>query len=576
MAEALFGLALALRELDAAPLARAASLPLGEVVASPFALRGVALGVEAGASSVHLELRARPDWPQGLGVGTEVRDPEHGVWDRGALRSGKYQGFLADEALAVYDPTHVSKWGCHELLHRAAGCFARRGASRWEHYLGARLNELVPVVAWYGPEQAMRLDEGPFDRAAAGRDPAARVADARWRSDDEASLRARAARGVPILREGLAHFERELAAIDEELTRGRRVRVAHPLLDASSDATAYVVGHFERLRAPAVELVLTEVLPGAWVTPEVGAYRDRVERLFDRLLFAPIELDLARAAARRSGRGLWDLLHRVAHLGEGLELELEPWVDEAARAIAAAEAGQPLAPASWRQRVEEALGEEEAELVLADGSREGPALSQLADGLASVVPCTAAWLGDEGLRALAGSEALWERAPLSVRVGRWLADADLRELAAFEHALAFAGRDDQIERLAVPPEELPAELDEGRVSRNEGFTTHAFEHAVVETHAALAAGEAPRRPVRSPGRWLVGGFLEEVAVLPCPDAVAAVWAWLGEGPRPAREVRARLDAGLAGEAQREEGWPEDGEAWLRELIEAGALGWMGP
>jgi hypothetical protein len=143
-----------------------------------------------------------------------VRDPDHGVWDRGALRSGKYQGFLADEPFAIYDPSHVSKWGPHELLHRAAAFFFRAGATRWEHYLGARLNELVPVVAWYGAEQAMRLDEGAFDRAAAGRAPSAGRDDARWLSEDESALMGRARRAAPIFREGLAHFERELAAID--------------------------------------------------------------------------------------------------------------------------------------------------------------------------------------------------------------------------------------------------------------------------------------------------------------------------------------------------------------------------
>jgi hypothetical protein len=569
LTEQLVALALALRDIDAAPLARFTRLPLGEVVASPFALRAVALAVESGARAVHLELRARPDWPEALGVASEVRDPEHGVWDRGVLKSGKYQGFLADEAFATYDPSHVSKWGPHELLHRAAGCFHVPGASRWEHYVGARLNELVPVVTWYGPEQAMRLDEGAFDRVAAGRSPRAPLEEAHWRSEDEAALRARAARSASILRAGLDHFERELAAIDRELVHGRRVRVVHPLLDASSDATAYVVGHFDRLCSPAVEAVLA-VLPDAFVTRDVGAYRDRIEALFDRLLFAPITVDFARAEAQASMRGLWDVLHRVAHLGEGMDGELEPFLDEARRELAS---GEVVDVRGWRDRLTEGLADEEAALVRADGWSE-PALAQLADGLASAVPCTAALLGDEGLEALASAEALWDRAPLAARVERWLTSDDaVRELCRFERALVDAGRDDQVERLAVPIDELPEHLDEGRVVRNEGFAIHAFEHAVVDAHASIAAGEEPEPPAPGPGRWLIGGFFGDVAVLPCPAAVAEAWAALSEGALAVPDVVWRIDAAL-GDAEPIEGWPEDGAAWVRELLEAGALGWM--
>src|SRR5690606_37985199 len=210
---------------------------------------------------------------------------------------------------------------------------------------------------------------------------------ARWLHDGEAALRARARESVPILREGLAHFERELAAIDEELATGRRVRVPHPWLDASSDATAYVVGHYDRLRA--IEPVL-EAVPDAIACRDVRAYRDRVERLFDRLLFSPIELDLERAAARASGRRVWDVLHRAAHLGpEEVAAELAELAAEAREPIARAWwEGEPADVERFRARVAAVLSDEENEIVLADGFE--PALGVLGEGLASVVPCTLA------------------------------------------------------------------------------------------------------------------------------------------------------------------------------------------
>lgn len=564
LAERLVMLALGLREADAKSIAGAASLPLGEAVASPFALRAVALGVEAGASAAHLELRARPDWPSSLGVAPEVADPDHGVWDRGVLKSGKYQGFLTDEALAIYDPSHVSKWGPHELMHRAASFFFRAGASRWEHYLGARLNELVPVVLWYGPEQAMRLDEREFDRAAAGRSPSAHVEDARWLVEDEPTLRRRAVLAAPILRSGVAHFERELAAIDEELARGRRVRAPHPFLDASSDATAYVVGHFDRLASEPVSLVLEGALPDALVSRDIGAYRDFIERLFDRLLFEPLALDLGLAASRRSARGLWDLLHRTAHLGEGVEHELEPLIDEARGAIERAHAGEPLALDAWRAKVSERLVEEDAELVLADGAH-GVALAQLGEGLASIVPCTWALMGEDATE-LARSSALWDRAPLSLRAARWLeGQPALCDMARLEHAIASARSDDQIERLCAPATEASPE---GLLLSSRAFERHRFEHDVVEVHAAFSAGEPIAPPRLSPGAWLIGAYLDEVAVLPCPDALAALWERLDEA-RDAAAIIEELDRTLG---ELPEGWPEDGEAWVRELLSAGALG----
>ncbi|MEM9068955.1 MAG: hypothetical protein AAGE52_10630, partial [Myxococcota bacterium] len=118
-----------LRRIDAEVLAAYAQLPVGEVIASPFALRAVALGVERGVTSVHRELRALLPWSFG------VHDPDHGVWDRGALHVGKYQSFQAEAPFATFDPLHDAKWAPHEFLHRALGFFFRPTMSRFELYL---------------------------------------------------------------------------------------------------------------------------------------------------------------------------------------------------------------------------------------------------------------------------------------------------------------------------------------------------------------------------------------------------------------------------------------------------------
>lgn len=524
LAARLLELARGLRPHDATSLAAAAGLPLGEVIASPFALRMCAMGVAVGATSRPRELRALLDWTSVF----EVRDPEHDVWEQGVLRTGKYQGFSAESPIAIHDPAHVSKWGPHELLHRAAGFFFRPGMTRFELYLGARLNELAPVTTFYGAEQAMRLDEGPFDRAAAGRRPRARIEDARWRTDEPAALAARALAAAPIFRDGLAHFERELAAIDEELATGRRVRTQHLFLDTSSDATAYVVGHFERLRQPAIE----RVLDGRGVE-RIEDYREAIEALLDRLLFGELDARPEPALARR--QVALDLLLRAAHLGEGVEADLEPLLglDD---------------PDVLRAELPRAVGREGALLVLADGSPEGRAVAQLAEGLAHALPRTSALVPELAAR-LAADPALLERGPLAVRAYELLdasgSDPGIVELARLEAAIVGAERDDAIEWLATPEAELPDALEDGEVFAHRAVQRLETTHDVLRAHAEGGA------PAPGPSTLLVVGFEDAVSVVPVP-----------------REIAAAVDAvrGAAGPAALE-------PSWLRELVGAGVLGW---
>ena len=539
LGERLAAMAVALREerRAAVEIATFASLPLAEVLASPFGLRAVALGVEAGSTNRHHELRFMIDWGDALRGDASVEDARHGTWERGALQVGKYESFLADEPFATYDPSHSSKWGPHELMHRAAGFFHRADASRFELYLGARLNELAPVMLWYGPEQTLRLDEGAFDREHAGKHKSASVERALWLHAGEAELRERAILAAPILREGIAAFERELLAIDEELASGRRVRVAHPFVDTASDATAYVVGHERRLRDPAVESVLACVPDGSRFT-SIRAYRAHVEALFDRLLFGAIEVELERASLRRAGREAWDLVLRAAHAGE----DVEPVLGDLRADLARAERGETIA--DWPSRLAERVS---VEAVLEDGSAARPALAQLADGIASFAPCTRALVD---LEALARSEAMWDRAPLDERVARFVTDPVLQDMLRLERVIAGAARDDRVERLGEDEGE-----DDSLLVRSDAFAVHRFAHDVVSMHAAVSAGEDAPTPSRQACAFLVGAYGDDVSILPLSDIEIAMWDRLG---RETITIAGVIEA--LGD-----------DAWIAELIGAGAV-----
>jgi hypothetical protein len=523
------------------PLADLAGLPLGEVVASPFGLRAIALGVACGATTAHVETRALLPWPDRFGE-LVTADPTHGVWEAGKLHVGKYQSFQADAPHATYDPSHVAKWGPHELLHRAVGFFFARDATRFEHYVGARLNELLPVALWYGHDQVARLDEDDFVRAHAKH--AAPVDEARWLVEPEDALLVRAERTANALVRGVAHLERELDAIDRELSTGRCV--ATPIetggarLDASSDALAYVVGHVARLRDPSVAAVLDAIPVELGRFETLARYRAHVEALHDALLFSDLAIDEDTIAGLRARRTVWDWLHRAAYLG----------ADVRKLAIAAApelRGEREVDEARWLEKLTRLLGEEGAGAVLADGIG-GVALGQLREGVRSVMPRVESYLDDEALASFATSAELLARAPLGERVQALLAVAEapvaLRELATLERAIAAARPSDESTHLSEP---APARVRDGLWVGNDRFVSVEATHDVVALHAGEAA---------TPGRfvWLVGAHDGGVSILPCSDEERAFFERACAAAQPVKG--ARVDA-----------------AWLKEALAAGVLAW---
>ncbi len=576
-------------------LATLTGAPHGEVVASPFGLRAVALAADAGAALVHHELRDHLGWPHDADVAEETLDPDHGTWSRGVLLHGKYQGFLQDDPFAAFNPGHMAKWTPHELLHRAAAFCWREGQSRWELYLGARLNELVPVVLWYGVDQIGRRATVPFDRTEWSARPASPREDARWLDADDAELLAIARAGVPLLRAGLAHFEAELAAIDAELAGSGPVRVPHAFLDASSDAIAYAAAHAGRLASRSVTRCFARLLrDGRDVFAHAGDYRDAVEQLHDALLFGTFTLDARRAAARRDARLLRDVLQRAAHLGWSTFRRLVPDLESAAAELDAAEDGRAPDLARWRERIADRVGLDvcerlfstglPAELDPSEGRLPARSLAILRDGLDSIVPRATADIEEcdpNALGAFAGSLDLWSRAPLAERLRRLV---ERREMTApmleVEVAIAAAdGRADTFVEHLCEQEALPEDLDEAQLHASRAFRVETLDPVAVAEHSGSDAVPDP-----PPSAFLVGGYREGVSIVPVWPPIADAWAALAERPVSAETFVAELEAALNGGAVNGSGsrgrvelpadFPADAEEWLAELLDAGAVGWV--
>lgn len=390
----------AMQAIDAGALAAQVRLPENEVAASPFGLRAVALGAASGAKHVHRELTRVPSWD----ADERTEDWSHDEWQRGVLQTGKYQAFTQDGAHSIFDPAHIAKWGPHEMMHRACLFFWDEDATNFELYLGARLNEVLPVALWYGADQVARLNDVDFERHAGRRE----VERAAWRDAKEDELRTLAEASVHNLRWFARYLDKELAAIDEEIRTGRRVETpwakGGATLNASSDALAYAVAHAPRLRTAAVAEALD-------ATPAIGSideYRAFIETQIEALLFGEI------------------------HVGDA------PSRDE------------------WHRALAGALGGEACED--ADGVH-GLDLGQLAGGIEESLPHAFEWLEEHAgdwLEDFAESQHLWRRAPLAERLaafcdetlpakaaaltrigGAWLAvkeDARIRELGEDEGA----------------------------------------------------------------------------------------------------------------------------------------------
>lgn len=542
--------------LNASRWAQHVGVPAGELVASPFTARACALGTALGVVAVHHELRAPLTRPAVAGA---VRSGVHGEWVGGAFEVGKYESFFQDEPLIAFNPNHSARWTAHEMLHRAAGYLWRRDLSAFELYLGARLNELVPVVHWYGPDLLARLDEsGPFDRTSDASRPSAELADAAWLTESEAALTERVRAGLVHLRHGLDRFEAEWSAIDAEWRTGRQhvVRMPpYPTLDGSSDALAYVVGHRTRLQTTGARWLHERVLAeGAHYESTVPAARRRVEEVFDRLFFGDVVLDWEAIARCADQRHLWDALHRAVSCGDGEHKggRLRRHAVAFRRALAAGPsdwAGQPgsVEPSDIARLIRLAYGRRSSPARLSGarpmaafrapaGAPCDPLALPLAEGIRTLSPLAwdfvpAAAARRRLLREWAGSDALWSRAPLAERFARlpWPhpAIAALARLEAIVHTLT--GRDPYAECLQSAAEDGAAAGR--RWIAHTGFRRLDLNWDVVALYGSLLLrSAAPDTDIAPPEErsvsLLIGRTTERVHLAEVPSAVADWWTSL--------------------------------------------------
>jgi len=434
------------------------------------------------------------------------------------------------------------------MLHRVLGFFYRPDMSRWELYMGARLNEALPVGFWYGLDRVARLGEDPSGPPVILGSHEAQKEDAHWLTEDREALVARVKASVQHLIFGVRWALDELNAVREECRQGRAVPRPGGFLDGSSDAMTYVVAHWNRLEDPDIATVIQEhTSVNVHRFETIPAYMEHWKETLWTLLFGRLEGSVQSAQEHRESRAswdgaLWDAMSEPVHLPE--EDEQSPLF-----------LGQ-----LWGHDLEQSVDWE-----------------QIVDGLEQVLPATVHGLseGDPEAQVLGHfveEGYLTSRGPLHDRFSRAIADFDapfLLELAQFEGLLAHGlERSNQVERLRmVPPER--SEFEEGVLIHHPGFRMESFSPDMLQYHCEVIGAE----PMQwGSGVFLMGRLGEDVMMLPAPPAIAGIWLHLRAEPRNGKGVLKTLTELLEGTEFPAE-WPQGAEEWIRELVGAGACAW---
>ncbi len=299
-------------------------VPALDLLVTPMSARVGLWSAGEGRGFFHHELRGAIGMPEGLEPERAVWEGETiPVWDAGVRTEPKYFSFFQEAPLAPYNPNYRRKWRAHELLHGLLRFYWNPQMNRFSLYLSARLNELLPVVHWYGWDEAFRprcrehRHGGPLRTFCVACEEAGRAYWHREAAYDLQGAREDALRHAEAARE---HFFSEWSVCLRELESGRRIVSPRGYLDASSDAMGYVYGHWPRLTAWSfgswVELFLME---GVDVFSSVSGLMEHHLQIASGLLMGDIEVEEGQQKRMLQRRLLQDLGYRTLLALEWME-----------------------------------------------------------------------------------------------------------------------------------------------------------------------------------------------------------------------------------------------------------------
>lgn len=491
--------------------------PPVDMLTTLLSARATLLGAERGRAFFHHELRARVPVPEGL-------EPEVAVWDGttvpswqdGVYVEPKYFSFRQDAPFAAYNAVHRRKWRAHEMLHGANGFFWRPDMTRFEFYVGARLNELLPVVHWWALDEMYRprcsLHAGSsalgtrwcaMCEKEAGR--------AFWEQEPTPQTHARA---TELATEAREHYSSELEACVREIETGHPVETFRRRLNASSDAIGYLRGHWNRTTAWSFGAWIEGFLiPGVDYYEDLSDYLQHIRAVATSLVSGSLRLEPKRFEALRLRRIAQDAAYRtllaLEWLEEGsaasraVEVTVMPVLEHLARV-----SGDLVHSYEARWGTEEALDQllevlghvrtalpaEVADSLLAFGLSFWPPgrdpdweAANVREGLTQAMPQTLERVDDAAVGSFVESDDVEGPGRISSRFADHLRalGSPQADLARFEAwAQEDPRRDDDAEHFAAVPSR-PEEVEAQRLRFNETFRRAAFSAEALEGIVAL-------------------------------------------------------------------------------------------
>lgn len=309
------GLAAAGKPAGVEAIFEAMGAPKLDMTVNAISARAALLAAEEGRAFYHHELREGVAMPEEQTP--EIAAWEAGtvpVWNQGILEEPKCFPCFLDTPFPAFNPNHRRKSCPHKLLHGSMKFFWHPQMTRFEMYVGARINELLPVVHWHGFDEIFR-PRCPQHRGAQLYQAFCGECEAAAKPYWETAPDWRAAQrdeAVTWAERGIAHFEREWNACQAEVQSGDLHPITGQKLDSSSDAIGYMRSHWNRMTAWSF---------GAWaetfLTDDVdyysslGRYMTHLKDVTRRLLGGEVGVDLERYKTLRARRAIQDLAYRI-------------------------------------------------------------------------------------------------------------------------------------------------------------------------------------------------------------------------------------------------------------------------
>lgn len=453
--------------------------PATDFTVTLLSLRAAMMGASTGRTLYHHELRHRLELPPEARPEVQVWDAS-GVftpyWADGILQEPKYFSFFQDAPFAAFNPNHRIKWRAHEMLHGAVGWFWREDMTRFEFYLASRINELLPVVHWYGFDEAFRPRCSEHLDTVLAREFCASCEDAAkhyWIDPDPSRLDA----ATEHIRAGLEHLNDELDVIEAEIESLTAIASPRGHLDASSDSIGYVHGHWNRC---------TSWIFGAWIEGfnDTQDYFTSIEAMIGHtrnvgreLLGGDLVYDPETAGRLRDRRHAQDIAWRClvkistdesSRYEDGLDRHLHRLAD-----LTVTLRSEQACLQEVLQPLKETLVELQDDTVIGRGFEptQSRSIAQLSEGLSNALPQTTAAIDDLSAIAEAFASTPVEHGRLDRRFADWLRSIDdpAAPIAEFEAWIAQPPRqDDTLENFGHTPRKLE-ELREGRVRLNSTY-----------------------------------------------------------------------------------------------------------